>query len=552
MSGAPAGERRAEAPAAGTSRLRALTELRFRLTWRRLRGRGGIPELVARTVMLAMAAPAGLLFAIVAGVQTYGVVRRGGGYPLTSAATTLFFVGIWLTWTVVAVTLSDRESFDLRRLLVYPIRPAQAYGWELVASVLGDPFALFWSLMLGGAFVGAALARPGPWVLLLALTHLLFAAGVTALVALLQELLARGLRGWRTRVLGVAAVYLALVAFLPWGGQGGARALLRGVRAVATLRWGAYPAALAGEAATWLYLGRPRAALPWIAGLAAAAAVTVWAAYRLALADAMSGGEGGRGAGAARGGGWRLPGRAGPILEKELKYLLRHPLTAVLALVVPGIAAVLGWRAVRYIPVEAGEVVRALPLFGFALYAHLVTQAFWLNAFGWDRGGARLWFLAPVAPLDVLRAKNAAVRLLGLAIFAASAAALFATGGAPPPWAVLAAVALHLGLGPWFLAAGNLVSIANPRSAPYSLQRGASLAPVSALAGMAIVSSGAALFAPPVLLALRLDAPWALVAAWAALGVAGAAVRRAVLPATARLLERRREALLAAIAGEAP
>ncbi len=150
----------------------------------------------------------------------------------------------------------------------------------------------------------------------------------------------------------------------------------------------------------------------------------------------------------------------------------------------------------------------------------------------------------------MLRAKNAAVRLLSLAIFAASAAALIATGGPPPPWAALAAVALHLGIGPWYLAAGNLVSIVNPRPAAHGLQRGASLAPISALLGMAIFSGGAALFALPVLLALRLEEPWLLVAGWAALGLAGAAVRRALLPATVRVLLRRKEQLLAAVTGD--
>lgn len=535
-------------PRARTSTLRALAELRLRLTLRRLRGRGGVLELVARTTMLVMAVPVGLGFAALAGWNSFRAVRVGGASSV-AVGSGLFFLGIWQTWTVVGVTLSDRESFDLRRLLVYPVPPAQSYAYELVASVLGDPFALFWSLILLGAFAGAALARPGPWVVLLALTHLFFAAAVTALVALLQELLARALRGRRVREVGVAAIYIGMILLLVWGGSGGVRTLVHGVRAVVGLRWIAYPAALAGEAATRLYLGRSVRALPWIAGLGGSAFLTAWVAYRLSLSDAMAGAEGGQAGGSKGGGGWRLPGRTGPLLEKELKYLLRHPLAAVLGLVVPAIAAMVGWRALPYIPEEAGEVVRALPLFGFALYAQLVTQAFWLNAFGWDRGGARLWFLAPLDLADVLRAKNAAVRLLALAIFAASAVALFATSGAPPLWALVAALALHLGAGAWYQAAGNVISILNPRPAPHSLQRGASLSPVSALAGMGIVSAGTALFVPPVFLALHLEEPWLVAGLWAALGLVGAAVRRAVFPATARLLLRRREELLDSVAG---
>jgi ABC-2 type transport system permease protein len=537
------------APRGWTSTLRALAELRLRLTLRRLRGRGGIVELVARTTMLVMALPAGLVFAALAGAGAFRAVRTGGQVAPSVAATALFF-GIWQTWTVVAVTLSDRESFDLRRLLVYPVPPAQAYGYELLASLVGDPFALFWSLLLTGAFTGAALARPGFWVILLALTYLFFATATTALVALLQEVLERALRGRRVRELGVAAIYVGMVLFLAWGGSGGLRAVVHGLRTLAAVRWIAFPAALAAEAAVRLYQGHALDALPWLATLGASAVATAWVAYRLALADAMGGSEGGRASSSAHARGWRLPGRAGPLLEKELKYLLRHPLPAVLALVVPAIAAVVGWRAVPHIPADAGEVVRGLPLFAFALYAQVVTQAFWLNAFGWDRGGARLWFLAPLNLADVLRAKNAAARLLSLAVFAGSAAALLATAGAPPLWALVAALALHLGTGAWFLAAGNVISILNPRPASHSLQRGGSLSPVSALVGMAIVSGGIALFVPPVLLALHGEEPWLLVAAWTGIGIAGAVVRRAVFPATARLLERRREALLNAVAGD--
>ncbi|HET6410713.1 MAG TPA: hypothetical protein VFG53_01555 [Anaeromyxobacter sp.] len=539
---------RLSAPA---SPLRALIELRLRLSLRRLKGKGGIPELVARTTLLVMALPAGAVFAVLAGTGAFRAVRAAGGVATTVGVPALFF-GVWQTWTVVGVTLSDRETLDLRRLLVYPVPTSQAFAYELVASWIGDPFALFWSLMLGGAFVGAALARPGAWLVLLGLTHLAFAAAVTALVALLQELLARALRGHRVRVLLVAILYLGLFALLAFSGRGGTRALFLGFRSLAAVRWVAFPAALASEAATRLYLGRPLAALPFLSALALAALATAWAAYRLALRDALSGGEGGAVRGAFRPFGWRLPGRTGPLLEKEMKYLLRHPLSAVLALVVPGLAAVVGWRALPFIPAEAGEVVRSLPLFGFALYAQLVTQAFWLNAFGWDRGGARVWFLAPVRAADVLRAKNAAVRLLSFGIFAASAVALSAAGGAPPLWAAAAALCLHLGVSPWYLSAGNVISILNPRPAAHSLQRGGSLTAVSALAGMAVVSTGALLFAAPVFLALHLDEPWVLAGAWAGLGLLGAAVGRAALPATARLLERRREALLDAVAGEAP
>jgi ABC-2 type transport system permease protein len=339
-------------------------------------------------------------------------------------------------------------------------------------------------------------------------------------------------------------------AFLVVFMSGGARPTLQAIRALSTVRWLAFPPALAERAVSSLYAGRSAAALAWLALLAVAAGAAAWAAYRFAVRAALSGADQAPRAAATGAGGWRIPGRLGPLLEKEGKYLLRHPIASVLALVVPAFAGFVGWKVAPAIPEEAGEVVRVLPLLGFALYAHLATQPFWLNAFGWERGGGRAWFLAPVAAADVLAAKNAAAYAFSLTLFAASTGMGVAAAGAPPAWALLGAFALHSGVAPWFLAAGNVVSILNPRAAPHTVQRGAHLSPVSALAGVAIFAGGAALFAVPVLVAIRLDAPWLLPSGWAALGLLGLVVYRAALPRAARLLATRREPLLEAVCGD--
>jgi ABC-2 type transport system permease protein len=339
-------------------------------------------------------------------------------------------------------------------------------------------------------------------------------------------------------------------AFLVVFMTGGPRAMLQALRVLKGVRWLAFPPALAERAVTSLYAGRSGTAALWLLALAAATLAAGFGAYRLALAAARSGGDEAPRAAATGAGGWRVPGRLGPLLEKEGKYLLRHPIASVLALVMPAFAGFVAWKVAPRIPAEAGEVVRALPLLGFALYAHLATQPFWLNAFGWERGGARAWFLAPVTPRDVLLAKNAATYALSLGLFAASAAVVVAVGGAPPAWALLGALALHAGSAPWLLGAGNLVSILNPRPAPHTIQRGGHLSPASALAGMTIFAGAGALCSGPVLLAVRLDEPWLLPAGWGALGLAGLAAYRAALPREARLLDDRREPLLEAAAGD--
>jgi ABC-2 type transport system permease protein len=528
--------------------LLAFAELRARLLWRRLRGGSGVPELVARAMLWLIAVPLGITFAGATGLAAWRGVRAGGGLEVGLAATTLFF-GVWTAWTAMALTVTERDAVDLRRFLVYPIAPWRLTAYGLSASVLGDPFAFFWCLMLGGAFVGAAVARPGAWLLLLAVAHLLFVVTAVSLVAALQEMMARLLRGRGARQAGIAAVYAAAIGLLAYGSSAG-HSFWEVLRLFRFLRWVMYPPALAGEAVRLLYLGRPAAALPWLLGMAAAALATAWVAHRLALAGALSGEQGAPAASATGTGGWHLPGRLGGLLEKEGKYLLRNPVAGLVALLVPAVAALVAWKVAPHIPEEAGEVVRILPLLGVAMYAHLVTEVFYLNAFGWERGGGRLWFLAPVPTAQILWVKNAVAYGFSLTVFAASAVASVAVGGAPPGWGLGAAFALHAGVAPWLAGAGNFVSILNPRPIPFEIQRGGSLSPASALSGIVLLTGVSALFGLPALAAVRLESPGLLVAGWAALGVAGLVAYRVALPRAARLLERRREALLDAVAGD--
>jgi ABC-2 type transport system permease protein len=527
----------------------AFAELRLRLAWQRLRGRGGVPELISRIVMYVVAVPAGLVFAAMAGAASFRGVRAGRGLAVDVAVAGLFF-GVWQTWTAVSLSLAERETLDLRRLLVYPIAPWRIWTYGLASSVVGDPFAVFWCLLLAGSFAGATAGRPGAWLVLLAVVMALFVLATVALVALLQELLARMLRRRRSREIAIAALYVAIGIGLAVLSGAGPRIAIEAIRTLGRVRWIVFPPALAAEAGKRLFRGDPAGALPWMLALAALTLATSWAAYRLALAAARSGGEA-TGAAAEGGRSWGLPGALGALVEKEAKYVLRHPLASVLAVVLPAISALVAWKVAPRIPEEAGEVVRALPLFAFVLYTHMAVQPFWLNAFGWDRGGSRAFFLAPVRGADVVLAKNLAALALAVAIFAASAGASIAVGGPPPAWALAGAAALHLGLAPWLLSAGNLVSILNPRVAPLALQRGGAMSTLSALAGMLIVSLAAGLFSVPVLVALELDDPWVLVGAWAGLGGLGLAVYLRTLPRVGALLARRREPLLEAVSGDA-
>jgi len=536
--------------------LAAFTELRLRLTWRRLLGRRGIGELVAKVIAYLLLLPIGLVAAVGIGAGAYHAARgvRGGGVQ-GDIQVTAMFLGIWQAWTAASLAMQEQESLDLRRYLVYPLRPGMLWLHGQVAGLLGDPLALFWCVLLGGGLVGAALGRFGSWLLPLALLFLLFALATVAWLALIQEAGARVLRRARLKSVLFALFYVAsaLVAVVV-AGFGKSKPSVRDLLAVfEVVQWVGWPGAMAAGAGRRLFHGDLVAALPWMTALAASTAAAGWASFRLALSEARDGGGAGtstkgQGLGAVLGRIW--PGPGGALLEREVTFLSRHPLPLVLSIILPAVAGLIAWKLQPYIPADSGEVVRALPILGVALYVHLATQSFWLNGFGWERGGARLYFLAPVRLEAVLVAKNLSVAALALGIELVAVALMVLAGGWPPAWALAGTLALHLGAAPWFFALGNAVAILNPRVAPLTLQRSGTLPALSALAGMLIFSAVAALFALPVLLALKLDLGWLLPPAWTLLGLGGGLLWWRSLPLASRLLAARREELLAAVTGD--
>jgi ABC-2 type transport system permease protein len=523
--------------------LAAVAELRAILFWRRLRARG---EGFALIALFALAIPAALLFAALVGRGSFRAARGAGASA--GASITVILFGVWQAWTALSLSLADRETLDLRRFLPYPVPAGRVFALGLATAALADPFSMVWLGALSGVFAGAALARPGGWLVPLAATLALFAVATVAFVALLQEIAARLSRSRHFRLvaalLALAGWGVLVAAFAAWSQDP--------VHALSTLRkaqWIALPAALASGAARALYARDLVAALPWLAALSAAAAASGFAAYRVALGTARAGGEGN--VTIRRGGAAGVLSRFGPLLEKELRYLARHPVLRLYAVLLPVLAGVAGWRLrMRGGTGVEAELAAALPVLALAAYVHLVTQPFWLNAFAWDRGGARLLFLAPIPTPELLRAKNRAALAASTVLFALTGSVLVAAGGMPPPWALLGAAVLHVGMAPGLHALGNLTSVLNPRAAPFGVQRGGALPPLSALAGMAVVSAVAGLFAVPAVVAAWVGNPWLLPVGWCGTGILALIVYRSTLPRVARLLERKREVVLAEVCGD--
>jgi ABC-2 type transport system permease protein len=529
--------------------LGVLFELRFLLAWRRLRGRHGVAEGLAHGVLVAMALPASLVVGSLIALGSFRAVRAGSGAHAGVAIAAILF-GLWQAWTAVSLTMGERDGIRVERLLAYPLSPARLYLVGLAASMLADPFALFWLVLLSGMVVGAALARPGPWLLLLVATLGAFVVATATFIALAQELLARIARRrlWRdlAALAGVGAWVVIILSV-----SGALRGLTNFRSAVRHARFVLYPPAIAAEAVERLYASRPVQALPFVALLLVASALTGWLACRAALGTARSAGERARAMSPTRRRQRLLfPEGLGPLFEKEIRYLTRHPAVRIYLLVLPVLASLIGAK----LPVPRGaglaEVLRALPLFALAAYVHLAFQIFWVNGLGFERGGARTLYLAPIAPERILAAKNLALLVFTSGAFALSAAAYIAVAGPPPAWATAGAAVLQVGMAPLLYGLGNVLGMVVPRAATFGIQRSGSVSPLAALAAMAISSATLGLFGLPVLLAVYLEALWLVPVSWAVLAVCGGVAWRLTLPASGRLLVARREEILAAVCGD--
>ncbi len=526
--------------------LAVLAELRFRLAVRRLRSPGGSGNAIAQLILYLLAIPIAIVLAVLLAIGTYRAVHAGAGLYATVSITAIFY-GVWQTWTAVSLMVNERGGFDLRRMLAYPVHPARIYLLGVAASLVADPFAFLWAALLGAVAVGAAVARPGPWLILLAVLLAGYAAATVSLIALVQEVLSRIARRRRWREVAVLAAIAAWLAIV-FGTAGGAHTLRALRPAISIVRWLFYPAACAAQGMRRLLAGDPFGALSWIGALVVGAVVATAIAYRLGLGLARAGGEAAIADGPQRPGPW--PSFLGPLLEKEVLYLIRHPAARIYVVILPAVAALLGWKLPVARAGEYQELLTALPLFGLAAYVHLAVQMFWANALGWERGGARVLFLAPVTPDRILLAKNVALAAYAAVLFALAATAYAVTAGPPPAWASTSAVLLELGLAPALYGLGNVVSIVLPRAAPVGVQRAGALSPLAALVGMAITSGALLAFAVPAMIAVWTDTLWALPIGFAIVGALATVTWRATLPVAGRLLGRRRDAVLAAICGD--
>lgn len=340
----------------------------------------------------------------------FGGVRQLGASAALVALGACQFACIYFGLLIGAMG----RSFDLDRLMRYPLRPSSVYAANILASCL-EPVCLM-TLPIVLATAAGAFARggllPGAATLVAGLlVTLVTAAILQLLLALLDEVLRRE---W-VRYLAVAVFSLTFVSFqfLARGvlqrvvervtqrtlePAGMVELLAANLAKVPTVGW---PAAVA----TGALEGAPLRALAGLAGTALLGALLLAPGVRLMRHTARAGESAGGGAKSqrpsSRGSLALLPGLLprgiGLLVARELRYSVTSPQRVLALLLTPLVLLLLVFTR------DSGSLTT--PAFVMLLLSSSITTAA-ITQFSFDGPGARSFFLLPCRPRDVLLAKN--------------------------------------------------------------------------------------------------------------------------------------------------
>lgn len=429
-------------------------------------------------------------------------------------------LGVFLFWQLVPLfTLSSGWSLQLNKLQVYPVRNAALFGIEVLLRLSTAPEMV---LVLAGAFVGLfrnpAIPMLSPLFLLLFVPlNLFLSLGIREFILHAFE---------RNRFRELFAVLIIGIAVLP-------QLLTR----TGLGHWFApyFFAAARGTGSPWHETAKLAIGSFSILSLAI---LLFWTALcyffaRRQFEKGLREDEGFRAAASLVGEGRSTKAETGRLrrlsdlpsrffqdpmavlLQKEFQSLLRMPRFRVLF----GMACI--FSVIIFVPIGLNAAASShhsfmrenfLPivtLYGLLLLSEVLV----LNAFGFDRHAAQVYFVTPVPFETVLRAKN----LAAITFIALQAAAVLVLAAvmrvAVTPFNVANAIAAAAVVCIFFLSIGNYTSVAVPRPAdPKQTFRKQSAGRMQ----LWILLCGLAMF---VLIGFAFLARWALQSEWALLGV---------------------------------
>jgi ABC-2 type transport system permease protein len=414
---------------------------------------------------------AGLVFTILIGIVWYGMFALAGagagllmssesGMETISRILPGGLLLVFLYWVIIPILMaSTGSSLDLRKLLVYPIRSSEFFRLEMLLRLSVGVEAL---LVTTGAFIGLFFNRLIPWwgpfaLLLFVVFTMCFALGVHDL---LSRLLAR--RGVREIVALLFILAVAAPQLMMLRGSLSRFKQLGSVAASPFWPW---------AAAAQLAQGDPSGlALTVLVGWTAAAYVFGrWQFERTLRFDASASGAPRTNKIRSSRLEWfyRLPNvlfrdPIAALVEKEFRFLLRAPRFRLVFAMGFSFGFLIWW------PLAFGRHPGSWMSQNFlavvSLYAVLLLSEvlFW-NAFGFDRGAAQFYFVAPVETRTVLMAKNIAAGFFVL-LETTIAAAIGAALRLPlTPLKVTEAYAVTMVAALLLITIGNLTSLYSPR-----------------------------------------------------------------------------------------
>jgi hypothetical protein len=543
MGGAGAGvaSRGARKGAALIEQSRALLWLRFTLWKRRL-----VQERQWGRILIALVAAAmGALFSAslcVLVIESADALRRdpaalgARGGALAIFATWLTMVLVGRVWLALISAAQGGTFLDPRRFRIYPVPARVLSALNLVALFL-DPVWLFLYPPLIAVAVGVSWlpGAPSAWALV---TAEIFAVWATVGVLHLGSAIGAAFDA-RPMLRRGFSVVLLLAGFggfqlsIARPGRPGVAGLF------AQHHWQAIawtPPGWTAVLAEALSDHRPLHALTPALLLFLLGLVASVIAHELSLRELLRPPESAPASkSAVASKGWALPlvrSSFSALFEKEAKTVVR-----------------IGWLQLVLVPVAYLLLVRTMfsgpqPLLVAAVYAHLGVLEISTNSFGRDLVAARAYFLWPLSLREVLAAKNFVAYCFSLAIFLLLAA-VAAFSARVTAGQVLVGLLAHGATFPLLATYGNATSVLFPlpvRGARLRRVRGAG--PIGArLVAMAML--GGAAWAPYALASL-LGLP--VVVAYGGELLAMAVVYGGLLAFGTRLIESRRETLLAALA----
>jgi len=242
-----------------------------------------------------------------------------------------------------------------------------------------------------------------------------------------------------------------------------------------------------------------------------------------------------------------LPPDLAALAGKQLRYILRSTAGRLGLLMSPVLGLIFAFMGRNAPAAILGVPTRDAIFLILCLMAAMYASELAANRFQWDRGGAALYFVAPVNPARVLLGLDIGLWLFGSLSAAGLLAAYLLVAGVPGPATVLSGLLLLAGARIVLATAGSVLSslFPVPRDIGASRHR---LALVPGLAMMGATSVSALLFGLPAMVLLRVH-PAVAPLVVGVLATAAAVAYRTALPRMGALLHARREELLSALEG---